>query len=188
MTCSRSCGHYVAELGTEHPYRTELLQSITAEGRAGGCRGGWIEVKAEFFFLSYVFSSIRSQLILVAACGIQFPDQEWNPGPLHWEHGVLATGPPEKSRAVLFNSWAYEYLPGWLLLHRVKDKGSSRGGVGSWSDCARPLQAFLALTSWSRDPYSPMHSLARSVGSCPRALNGGSYVCVGGRGQCSQDS
>ena len=40
--------------------------------------------------------------VLVAACGIQFPDQGWNPGPLHWEHGVLATGPPEKSQSSIF--------------------------------------------------------------------------------------
>ena len=31
-------------------------------------------------------------------CGILFPDQGSNPGPLHWEHGVLATGPPGKSQ------------------------------------------------------------------------------------------
>ena len=31
------------------------------------------------------------------ACGIQFPDQGSNLGPLHWEHGVLATGPLRKS-------------------------------------------------------------------------------------------
>ena len=31
------------------------------------------------------------------ACRIQFPDQGLNPGPLHWEHGVLPTGPPGKS-------------------------------------------------------------------------------------------
>ena len=33
---------------------------------------------------------------LSSACGIQFPDYGLNPGPLHWEHGVLATGPPGK--------------------------------------------------------------------------------------------
>ena len=32
----------------------------------------------------------------VVACGIEFPDQGLNLGPLHGEHGVLATGPPEK--------------------------------------------------------------------------------------------
>ena len=34
---------------------------------------------------------------LVAACGILFPDQGWNPGRLYWEHRVSATGPPGKS-------------------------------------------------------------------------------------------
>ena len=28
------------------------------------------------------------------------PDQKSNPGPLHWEHGVLAPGPPGKSQQV----------------------------------------------------------------------------------------
>ena len=31
--------------------------------------------------------------LLVAECGILFPDKGSNPGPLHWENGVLATGP-----------------------------------------------------------------------------------------------
>ena len=31
------------------------------------------------------------------ACGIQFPDQGLNPGPLHWELRVLTTVPPGKS-------------------------------------------------------------------------------------------
>ena len=36
--------------------------------------------------------------ILVAACGIFLPDQESNPGGLHGERGVLATGPTRKSQ------------------------------------------------------------------------------------------
>ena len=39
--------------------------------------------------------------LLVEACGIQFPDQGLNPGLLHWERGVSATGPPEKSLGVI---------------------------------------------------------------------------------------
>ena len=35
--------------------------------------------------------------LVVAVSGILFPDQGWNPGPLHWELGVLAPGPPGKS-------------------------------------------------------------------------------------------
>ena len=36
---------------------------------------------------------------LYLCCGawILFPNQESNLGPLHWEHEVLATGPPGKS-------------------------------------------------------------------------------------------
>ena len=34
---------------------------------------------------------------LVSAGGIYFPDQGQNLGPLHWEHGASATGPPGKS-------------------------------------------------------------------------------------------
>ena len=35
------------------------------------------------------------------AHGIQFPDQGSNPGPLHWEHGVLSTAPPGKSLSTI---------------------------------------------------------------------------------------
>ena len=42
-----------------------------------------------------IFVVVRRQL--VAECRIQFPDQGSNPGPLHWEHGVLTTGPPGKA-------------------------------------------------------------------------------------------
>ena len=41
----------------------------------------------------YWFGCVRP---LVAACGIWFPDQGSNLGPLHWECRVLATGPPGK--------------------------------------------------------------------------------------------
>ena len=34
------------------------------------------------------------QDLLVSSHVIQFPDQGSNLGPLHWEEGVLATGPP----------------------------------------------------------------------------------------------
>ena len=35
--------------------------------------------------------------LLVMARGILFPNQGSNLGPLHWEHGILATGQPGKS-------------------------------------------------------------------------------------------
>ena len=54
------------------------------------------------FFNIYLFGCTRSWLwhaykLLVAACGIQFPDQGPNLGPWHWEQRVLATRPPGKS-------------------------------------------------------------------------------------------
>ena len=36
-------------------------------------------------------------LVLVVSCGIYFPDQGSDQGPLHGDCGVLATGPPGKS-------------------------------------------------------------------------------------------
>ena len=35
--------------------------------------------------------------LLVMACGISFPNQGSNLGPLHWERVILATGQPGKS-------------------------------------------------------------------------------------------
>ena len=51
----------------------------------------------------YLFGCARPQLwhvgpsIFIVACGIQFLNQGSNPGQLHWELGVLATGPLGKS-------------------------------------------------------------------------------------------
>ena len=41
---------------------------------------------------------------LSAACGIEFPDKGSNLGRLHWERGVLATGPPEKCQECVLES------------------------------------------------------------------------------------
>ena len=55
-----------------------------------------------FFFLISIYLAAPClncgrRDLLVEACGIQFPHQRLNPGHLHWERGVLATGPPVKS-------------------------------------------------------------------------------------------
>lgn len=51
------------------------------------------------------------QNVLAAACGILSPNQF---APLHWEQGVLATGPPEKSLYhVLFT--AHQLIDIWVL-------------------------------------------------------------------------
>ena len=54
-------------------------------------------------YLLYLFGCTESWLphvgSLVVACGILFLHQVSNPGPLHWQCGVLATGPPGKSHS-----------------------------------------------------------------------------------------
>ena len=55
----------------------------------------------------------------VEVCGIEFLDQGSNPGLRHWEHGVLATGPP-------WNPLIY-----FLLLEGIKSDSVGRGSLES---------------------------------------------------------
>ena len=52
--------------------------------------------------------------VLVVACGIQFPDQGSNLGPLHWEHRVLATGLPGKPLFIIVEQCIYSLVDGRL--------------------------------------------------------------------------
>ena len=49
------------------------------------------------FYLAVLGLNCSKQNLLVVECGIYFPDQGSNLGPLHWEPAVLTTGPPGKS-------------------------------------------------------------------------------------------
>ena len=51
-------------------------------------------MKRMIFFFFWLYQ------VLTAVCGLWFPEQGWNPGPLHWELEVLATGPPGNLRNV----------------------------------------------------------------------------------------
>ena len=79
-----------------------------------------------FLIFIYLFGCTGSQLwfseslietytLLVVACGTQFPDQGSNPGPLHWEHGVLATTPPGKSTEALPQSLQWPFFETMLI-------------------------------------------------------------------------
>ena len=61
-------------------------------------------------------SSLRHTRSLVVACklGCGFPDQGSNSYPLHWKHGVIATGPPGKSQSCFI--WNNNDCPGiWVI-------------------------------------------------------------------------
>ena len=51
-------------------------------------------IGSSIFIVSCRVLSVAACKLLVAAYGIQFPDQGLNWGPLHWESGVLVTGAP----------------------------------------------------------------------------------------------
>ena len=55
-------------------------------------------LEAFFFFFNSLFILVWLYWVLVETGGMELPDQRWNPGPPHWEHGGLTTGPPGKSR------------------------------------------------------------------------------------------
>ena len=50
-----------------------------------------------FIYLPALRLSCGTLALLVVACGVWFPDQGLNPGPLNWECRVLTTGLPVKS-------------------------------------------------------------------------------------------
>ena len=61
---------------------------------------------------------------LTAACGIQFSKQGSNSGPLHWEYGVLATGPPGKSLPFLVHLSFWHLTPSVIIYIFLEDHSS----------------------------------------------------------------
>ena len=88
----------------------------------------WIYFNFFFLFVYLAALSGGTQGLLFVTCelsvpasGIWFPDQGLNPGPLHWECGVLASGPPGKCPEFSFYKWKSPILNVvWLLEDRVK--------------------------------------------------------------------
>ena len=55
------------------------------------------------------------ELLWHVACGIWFPHWGWSPGPLHWEHWILAKGQPGKSSPPDSDTRHKSRLSPWLL-------------------------------------------------------------------------
>ena len=105
-----------------------------------------------FILLRFIFS-LFIWLHWVLSCSMQdlVPDQESNPGPLHWELRVLATGPPGKS--VQFSSVAQSCptlcdpmncsTPGLPVHHQLPEPAQTNGSgcSGIWIVRAKAWRA-----------------------------------------------
>ena len=86
-----SCGRQAPQLRLQGSFSCGLPAPQLQ--RVGSLVGGtWAP---QLWHANSQLQHVNSQL--QHACGIQFPDEGSNPGPLHWEHGVLSTAPPGKS-------------------------------------------------------------------------------------------
>ena len=98
-------------------------------------REWWDGEKAALLLLVY-FLSFGGTLKLV---GSYFPNQELDPGPLHWKCGVLTTGPPGKFLKGCCFRWGHQesFLPRERLSWVLKDERA----VGLWKLGWRVFQA-----------------------------------------------
>ena len=60
----------------------------------------WVLVAASGVFLLFFYLPLAGSLVPTQDL---VPDQGLNPGPVHWEYRVLATGPSRKSPSVIFD-------------------------------------------------------------------------------------
>ena len=103
---------------------------------------------SDFIFKNiYIFIWLRS--VLVAACGISFPNEGSNPGSLYWEPGVLTSGSSEKS-------------PVWLSLGKVLL-------TQLWTDFPGAAD-FVISPSCTKDSFSSARTAYLTVGWNSRLL------------------
>ena len=124
-SCSLNASRDGGTLQTQKPKHTAFLQE------EWNLPGAWAALSVfhsahlalntifQHFFLSFFFfylaalglccstQDLQSHGNSVAACETWFPDQGLNLASLHWEHRVLAIGPPSSPPAFLSASWLY---------------------------------------------------------------------------------
>ena len=107
--------------------------------------------------------------VLVSGCRIWFPDWVTNPGPLDWEPGVLATGPPGKSPHLLTT-----LTPTWCS---VAQSVQLLGTLWTMACQASLSMGFFRQEYWSGWPCPPPGVLS-DPGIEPRspALEGGFFT------------
>ena len=83
--------------------------------------------------------------LLVGVCGIWSPDQGSNPEPLHWEHGVLATGPPSWEVPIMLACRTLNHIQSFEL--QLSLSTNSLGGCLLVCDLIRPAELHLHVFS-----------------------------------------
>ena len=100
----------------------------------------------KIFQLCHAGSLVGAYELLVAACGIQLADQGFNQGPLHWECGVLAIGPPGKSQSyILSDSSPHILLDKCYFISKILLFGSKKRNA--WLIFVLLLHLILLLLS-----------------------------------------
>ena len=93
------------------------------------------------------FSAQHACKFFLVACGIYFPEQGLNPGPLYWELRVLASGPPGKS---------FLYCSTFIHLHHaVPSAQKALSALSSSSGLNAPWFLWLAGVQPQQDPGEP---------------------------------
>ena len=118
------------------------------------------------FFLRSNIISLFSCTRSFSACGIQFLDQESNLGPLHWELGFLATGPPEKSIGswLLIPSSSLCEGPESFVTFQKETLNSCSHEIDVYEKYTERLISWL-LTTQIKHPTA-QHLLCQSLGHC----------------------
>ena len=91
---------------------------------------------------------------LVAVRGTRFPDQGSNPGPLHWEHGVLPTRPSGRSPTLL-NGWEKPVVRGMGKcpgIHPLASLNEPRCWCQAWASLPPPTAEASTATETTRLP------------------------------------
>ena len=106
-----------------------------------------------------------------------------NPGPLHWERGVLATGPPGKSLGFI-SEWKFASMGPVFTFLLVLDSHPSPVVALCYTEAGPCLKAVVGGPGWGTGPWG-----SRSWGSglrnsflCLTPAEGGLAICGHGSG------
>lgn len=95
---------------------------------------------------------------LIAACGIQFPNQGLNPGPLYGKHRALATGPPGKSavQETLIHRLPLQASGAQSCWTRAESTAKSRSCLSPRAKSWGVLHHLLTFIAWGLLPVASL--------------------------------